>query len=67
MYVYMPIYLCTVYMYVYVPVYVSVRRVGLEVYLASYLTSDIVRPVSPVLSIGWEHVLILVEVGEGDM
>jgi hypothetical protein len=44
-------------------VHVSVRRVGSRVYLASFLTSDIARPVSPVLSIGWDHALILIEVG----
>jgi len=49
-------------------VHVSVRRVESKGYLASYLTSDfIVRPVPPDHLVGWDHVLILVEVGKGDM
>ena len=52
----------------YMCMHVSVRRVGSKGYLASYLTSDVrVRPVPPVHFVGWDHVLILVEVGGGDM
>ena len=53
-------------MYVCMHVHVCVRMVGSKGYVAFYLTSDsLVRPVPPVLSIGWDHALILVEVGEG--
>ena len=47
-------------------VHVSVRDFRSRVYLASYLTSDsLVRRIPPVLSIGWDHALILVEVERG--
>ena len=53
-------------MYVSMHVHVSVRRVGSEGLprLLPYFRR-LVRPVPPVLSIGWDHVLILVEVEEG--
>ena len=39
-------------------------RFGSRGYLASCLTSDVrVRPVPPILSVGWVYTLILVEVG----
>ena len=51
-----------------VSVNVNVRSGRSKGYLASYLTSDVrARPVPPVHLVGWDHVLILVEVGEGDM
>ena len=47
---------------------VSVMVVRSRGYLAIYLTSDVaVRPVPPDHLVGWDHVLILVEVGKGDM
>jgi hypothetical protein len=46
--------------------YMYVRRVGWKGYLASCLTADVrVRPVPPVHLVGWDHVRILEEVGEG--
>ena len=70
MYVTVHAYVCTcaclfirlcLYMYMYVPVG---WRFGSRGYLASCLTSDVrVRPVPPILSVGWVYTLILVEVG----